>query len=194
MSTGCADFEYTAGETTACRKLKLIRNDLNEGNAEELEAMLKCVAAVCKRLESIDVFLDEHNDPTDPDDFFSFVNELAIRYAQIIRSVALGCTTTVRANFYLNYFESLFDPQSAVNFVDHFKAAYPVVSAGAEETEEPTYCSLDRTMDLGAERSLRLSVSMVALDDEELAEMMDEQDNLDHDSEDGEEEEEEEEQ
>lgn len=78
--------------------------------------------------------------------------------------------------------------------MDHFKAAYPVVSAGAEETEEPTYCSLDRTMDLGAERSLRLSVSMVALDDEELAEMMDEQDNLDHDSEDGEEEEEEEEQ
>lgn len=41
-------------------------------------------------------------------DFFAFVDERATQFATTIQSVAFGCPTTVRANFYINYY---FDPQ-----------------------------------------------------------------------------------
>lgn len=62
--------------------------------------------------------------------------------------------------------------------MDQFETAYPNVSAGAEEetAEDPPYCSLDRTVDVGEGHNLRINVSMVPRDDEELEAMMNEDD------------------
>lgn len=54
--------------------------------------------------------------------------------------------------------------------MERFRIAYPNVTAGAEEelAEEASSSSLDRSVDLGEERTLRVDVSVEQLDEDDV--------------------------
>ncbi|KAH7710635.1 hypothetical protein AAVH_22069, partial [Aphelenchoides avenae] len=62
----------------------------------------------------------------------------------------------------------------AVDFVEHFRATYPNVTAGAEEelAEEPSMWALDRSVDLGEGRTLRVDVSVEPLDEDDVKHLL----------------------